>query len=93
MAAEAAMPKGLPTTAQGALIVGCMVVARSFAMGMNRLLDARGDAQFALGDHKKAQEAYLKALGLVDVADPQHRLLTLKLIEAGGTPPHTEDKT
>lgn len=57
------------------------------------MLDARGDAQFALGEHKKAQEAYLKALALVDVGDPQHRLLTLKLIEAGGTPPHTEDKT
>ena len=57
------------------------------------MLDARGDAQFALGDRAKAQEAYLKALALVDVADPQHRLLTLKLIEAGGTPPHTEDKT
>ena len=41
----------------------------------------------------KAREAYLKALALVDVADPQHRLLTLKLIEAGGTPPHTEDNT
>ena len=39
------------------------------------------------------QEAYLKAFALVDVADPQHRLLTLKLIEAGGTPPHSEDKT
>lgn len=57
------------------------------------MLDARGDAQFALGDRAKAQEAYLKALALVDVGDPQHRLLTLKLIEAGGTPPHTEDKT
>jgi len=57
------------------------------------MLDARGDAEFSLGDRTKAQEAYLKALSLVDVADPQHRLLTLKLIEAGGTPPHTEDKT
>ena len=57
------------------------------------MLDARGDAQFALGDRAKAREAYLKALALVDVADPQHRLLTMKLIEAGGTPPHTEDKT
>ena len=57
------------------------------------MLDARGDAQFALGDRAKAREAYLKALALVDVGDPQHRLLTLKLIEAGGTPPHSEDKT
>ncbi|HQW59365.1 tetratricopeptide repeat protein [Thermomonas sp.] len=57
------------------------------------MLDARGDAQLALGDRAKAQSDYLKALALVDVADPQHRLLTLKLIEAGGMPPHTEDKT
>jgi len=57
------------------------------------MLDARGDAELAQGDRAKAQAAYLKALALVDVADPQHQLLTLKLIEAGGTPPHTEDKT
>ena len=55
------------------------------------MLDVRGDAQMALGDNLKAQQAYLKALGLVDVGDPQHRLLRLKLIEAGGTPPHTKD--
>ena len=52
------------------------------------MLDARGDAQFALGDKAKAQEAYRKALALVDVGNPQHRLITMKLIEAGGTPPH-----
>ena len=57
------------------------------------MLDARGDAEFALGKPAEAQEAYRKALALVDVGDPQHRLLTLKLIEAGGVPPHTEDKT
>ena len=57
------------------------------------MLAIRGDAQFALGDRAKAREAYAKALGLVDVGDPQHRLLQLKLIEAGGTPPHTEDRT
>ena len=57
------------------------------------MLDARGDAEFSLGERAKAQAAYLKALAMVDVADPQHRLLTLKLIEAGGTPPHTEEKT
>ena len=55
------------------------------------MLDTRGDAQFALGNLPAAQEAYRKALGLVDVGDPQHRMITLKLIEAGGTPPHTED--
>ncbi|WP_449448139.1 YfgM family protein [Thermomonas brevis] len=52
------------------------------------MLDARGDAHFALGDKTKAQEAYRKALALVDVANPQHRLISMKLIEAGGTPPH-----
>ena len=57
------------------------------------MLDARGDAQMALGQRNRAQQDYLKALGLVDVADPQHRLLQLKLIEAGGTLPHTKDKT
>lgn len=57
------------------------------------MLDVRGDAHMVLGDSAKAQQAYLKALGLVDVGDPQHRLLRLKLIEAGGTPPHTEDNT
>ncbi len=57
------------------------------------MLDVRGDAQMALGDSMKAQQTYLKALGLVDVGDPQHQLLRLKLIEAGGTPPHSEDNT
>jgi hypothetical protein len=28
----------------------------------------------------------------MDVGDPQYRLLQFKLIEAGGTPPHTEDR-
>lgn len=55
------------------------------------MLDVKGDAQLLLGDRTQAQLSYQKALGLVDVGDPQHRLLTLKLIEAGGKPPHTED--
>ena len=57
------------------------------------ILDALGDARFALGDKTGAQAAYRKALALLDVAAPQHRLLEMKLIEAGGTPPHTEDKS
>jgi predicted negative regulator of RcsB-dependent stress response len=57
------------------------------------ILDALGDARFALGDKAGAQAAYRKALALLDVAAPQHRLLEMKLIEAGGTPPHTEDKS
>lgn len=55
------------------------------------MLTVRGDAEFALGQRTQAEATYRKALGLLDVADPQHRLTTLKLIEAGGTPPHTED--
>ncbi|HRO63517.1 tetratricopeptide repeat protein [Thermomonas sp.] len=57
------------------------------------MLAARGDAQYAKGDRAAARDAYTRALGLVDVGDPQHRLLTLKLIEAGGTPPHSEDNS
>ncbi|MFS8137469.1 MAG: YfgM family protein [Thermomonas sp.] len=57
------------------------------------MLDVKGDALMALGDRANARLSYQKALGLVDVGDPQHRLLNLKLIEAGGKPPHTEDKT
>jgi predicted negative regulator of RcsB-dependent stress response len=53
-------------------------------------LNALGDAQFILGDHEKARDAYRKALALVDVADPQHHLITLKLVEAGGVPASTE---
>ncbi|RYG79990.1 hypothetical protein EON77_08440, partial [bacterium] len=44
MAAEVAMPTSHPRAGQVALVVLCMVVARSFGMGMNRLLDARLDA-------------------------------------------------
>ena len=33
-------------------------------------------------------DGYSGQLALVDVADPQHRLIAMKLIEAGGTPPH-----
>lgn len=55
------------------------------------MLDARGDAQFAMGNRTAAQESYRRALALIDVGDPQHRLLTLKLVESGGTPPHSED--
>lgn len=52
------------------------------------MLDVRGDAQFALGERDKAQESYRKALALVDVGSPQHRLIAMKMVEAGGVPPH-----
>ena len=82
-----------PDLERGAEAIRSVVRKLPARPGVYRMLDARGDAQFALGDRAKAREAYLKALALVDVGDPQHRLLTLKLIEAGGTPPHSEDKT
>lgn len=44
VAAETATPGGRVRLGQVALIVVCMIVGRSFAMGMNRLLDARLDA-------------------------------------------------
>ena len=47
------------------------------------MLDVRGDAQLALGERAQAQKAYLKALALVDVADPQHRLLDLETYRSG----------
>ncbi len=52
-------------------------------------LEVRGDALAATGKQKEAQEAYNKALTTLDVASPQRRLVELKLIQAGGTPPKT----
>ena len=52
---------------------------------------ALGDREYAaMNAPDKAQEAYRKALTLFDVADPQHQLVAIKLVEAGGTPPHAE---
>lgn len=42
--AAAGQPRGLPYLGQLALILACMVLARTFAMAMNRLLDARLDS-------------------------------------------------
>lgn len=53
-------------------------------------LEIQGDAHYALGDADKAREAYMQALGRTDVASPQRRILELKLVEVGGTPPSTE---
>ena len=53
------------------------------------MLETRGDAQFALGEREKAREAYRKALALIDVGAPQHKMVSMKLLESGGTPPHT----
>ncbi|MBW3549628.1 MAG: tetratricopeptide repeat protein [Proteobacteria bacterium] len=53
-------------------------------------LEVRGDAAYALGQTERAREAYRQALGKIDVASPQRRILELKLIEVGGTPASTE---
>jgi len=47
-------------------------------------LEARGDAQLALGKRDEARKAYADALTKLDVAAPQRRLLELKLTDAGG---------
>jgi len=53
-------------------------------------LEARGDAQFALGKPDEARKDYEQALGRLDVAAPQRQLLELKLTQTGGTPDTTE---
>jgi predicted negative regulator of RcsB-dependent stress response len=52
-------------------------------------LEVRGDALLATGKAKDAQDAYTRALTTLDAVSPQRRLVELKLIEAGGTPPKT----
>lgn len=56
-------------------------------------LEARGDAQFALGKRDEARKAYADALTGLDVAAPQRRLLELKLTDVGGTPAKPEART
>ncbi|MDQ3205262.1 MAG: tetratricopeptide repeat protein [Pseudomonadota bacterium] len=53
-------------------------------------LEVRGDAEYALGRMEQAREAYTQAIGKVDVASPERRILELKLVEVGGTPATTE---
>ena len=52
-------------------------------------LEVRGDALLATGKTKEAQDAYIRALTTLDAVSPQRRLVELKLIDAGGTPPKT----
>ncbi|CAN4279172.1 tetratricopeptide repeat protein [Pseudoxanthomonas sp. LjRoot125] len=52
-------------------------------------LEVRGDALFATGKTKEAQDAYSRALTTLDVASPQRRIIELKLVHAGGTLPKT----
>lgn len=57
------------------------------------VLEIRGDAQLALGQRDKARDSYSKALLKAEVGTPQRRLIELKLIQAGGTPPKTESQS
>lgn len=50
-------------------------------------LELRGDAEGALGRRDAARKAYESALTSIDQASPLRRLVELKLIDAGGTPP------
>jgi predicted negative regulator of RcsB-dependent stress response len=52
-------------------------------------LEVRGDALFATGKAKEAQDAYTRALTTLDVASAQRRIVELKLVHAGGTLPKT----
>lgn len=56
-------------------------------------LEARGDAQLALGKRDEARKAYADALTKLDVAAPRRRLLELKLTDVGGTPAKPEPTT
>lgn len=49
-------------------------------------LEVLGDAHVALEQHDQARQAYELALRGLDVAAPQRRMVTLKLIDAGGEP-------
>lgn len=50
-------------------------------------LEIRADASLVAGKVEQARELYLKALTGMDIASPQHGLLELKLMGAGGTVP------
>ena len=56
-------------------------------------LEARGDAQLALGKRDEARKAYADALTKLDVAAPRRRLLELKLTDAGAPPAKPEPTT
>ncbi len=54
-------------------------------------IEVRGDAYFAQGKLEQARDSYTKALGKLDVGAPQRRLVELKLAQAGGKPPKTDN--
>jgi len=56
-------------------------------------MEARGDAQFALGQLAEARTSYSQALTRLDVDAPQRRVLELKLTQVGGTPNKPEARS
>lgn len=56
-------------------------------------IEARGDAQLALGKRADARRAYTEALARLDADAPRRPLLELKLTDAGGTPATPEGRT
>lgn len=56
-------------------------------------LESLGDAHIALGERDAAAQAYGSALEQLDSDAPQRRLVELKLIDAGGTPPQPQSGT
>ena len=56
-------------------------------------LEARGDAQLALGKRDDARKSYSETLARLDVASPQRRLVELKLTDVGGPVAKPEART
>ena len=54
-------------------------------------LELRGDAHAALGRNEAARAAYAQAIDALDAGSPQRRLLEIKLVAVGGTPPAGSD--
>ncbi len=52
--------------------------------------DLRGDALRSLGRSDEARQAYLQAAQALPVMSPGRRLIEMKLVDAGGTPPALE---
>lgn len=52
--------------------------------------ELRGDALRMLGRRDEAREAYLTAVSKMDAFSPGRRLVEMKLVDAGGTPPEME---
>ena len=54
-------------------------------------LELRGDAAAALGRGDEARASYEQSLAVLEAGAPQRRLVELKLVAVGGTPPVEDD--